>query len=320
MILCVTPNSSLDVTLAATGAALEEHAEVTWLAETAGGKGHNVARFLASLGHNTVAAGLAGGWTGQRVTQLLTASSVSPRLTETASRTRLFISVKDAAAGGDRSYHMPGPAATAGERDSLLRTVASLSEDADTVVIAGSFPEGTPAAYVTEMVRAAGRERTVADTRGDWLSAALRARPSMIRVNARELAAIGDCGPRPSPTSLAGLLAALAERYDVPSWWITMGREGAMGWDDGHCVLARPPDVTVRNITGAGDAFTAGLLDARIRGADLATMAADACGFAAAACEMPAAIPPAAGRAAQLATRVRVSRPGGSRPKTRDIR
>jgi tagatose 6-phosphate kinase len=320
MILCVTPNSSLDIALAATGAALEEHTEVTWLAETAGGKGHNVARFLASLGHHTVAAGLAGGWTGQRVTQLLTASSVSVRLTETVSRTRLFISVKDAAAGGDRSYHMPGLAATAAERDSLLQAVASLSGDADTVVIAGSFLEGTPATYAAEMVRAAGREHTVVDTRGVWLAAALHARPSMIRVNARELAAIANCGPRPSPTSLKGLLTALAERYDVPSWWITMGREGTIGWDDGHCVLARPPDITVRNITGAGDAFTAGLLDARMRGADLATMAADACGFASAACEMPAAIPPATERAAQLATRVRVSRPGRSQPKTKDIR
>jgi tagatose 6-phosphate kinase len=319
MILCVTPNSSLDITLTTTGANLEEHAEVTWLAETAGGKGHNVARFLASLGHQTVAAGMAGGWTGQRVTQLLAASSVNPRLTETVSRSRLFISVKDATAGGDRSYHMPGPVVTADERDSLLQTVASLSEDADTVVIAGSFPEGTPASYVAGMVRAAGPEHTVVDTRGGWLAAALRARPSMIRINVRELASIGDCGPRPSPSSLTKLLTALAERYDVPSWWITMGREGTMGWTDGHSVLARPPDVTVRNITGAGDAFTAGLLDARMRGANPATMAADACGFAAAVCEMPAAIPPALERAAQLASRVHVSRPGRSRPKTRNI-
>lgn len=51
-IVTVTPNGSLDFVLRRVGPPTREEQEVEPVAETAGGKGHNVARFLAAAGHS----------------------------------------------------------------------------------------------------------------------------------------------------------------------------------------------------------------------------------------------------------------------------
>ena len=61
MFVCVTPNGDLDLTLRLSRPFSELQAELELdaelVAETAGGKGHNVARFLAGLGHHRLANG-----------------------------------------------------------------------------------------------------------------------------------------------------------------------------------------------------------------------------------------------------------------------
>lgn len=64
MILTVTLNTALDITYRVP--ALRPHAShrVTEVTERPGGKGLNVARVLAALGHEVTVTGFAGGTTG----------------------------------------------------------------------------------------------------------------------------------------------------------------------------------------------------------------------------------------------------------------
>ncbi|MDQ0960956.1 tagatose 6-phosphate kinase [Streptomyces sp. B4I13] len=75
MILTVTLNTALDVTYRVP--ALVPHAShgVTDVRERPGGKGLNVARLLAALGHETTVTGFAGGTTGRILRDLLTGTA-----------------------------------------------------------------------------------------------------------------------------------------------------------------------------------------------------------------------------------------------------
>ena len=63
---------------------------------------------------------------------------------------------------------------------------------------------------------------------------------------------------------------------------MTLGAGGAL-WTDGHAVarVAAPPVAAVVDTTGAGDAFAAGWLAARRRGAEPAAALAVACALGA---------------------------------------
>lgn len=76
MILTVTLNTALDITYRVP--ALRPHAShrVTEVTERPGGKGLNVARVLAALGHEVTVTGFAGGTTGGVVREGLDRKSV----------------------------------------------------------------------------------------------------------------------------------------------------------------------------------------------------------------------------------------------------
>ena len=81
MIVTVTPNGSVDTVLLRLGPPGDEEQQVRPLAHTAGGKGHNVAQFLAAAGEAVTACGFAGGWAGRELEALLAASGVRADLT-----------------------------------------------------------------------------------------------------------------------------------------------------------------------------------------------------------------------------------------------
>ena len=83
---------------------------------------------------------------------------------------------------------------------------------------------------------------------------------------------------------------ALAGRF--PEVVVTLGGEGAV-WTDGAEVIRAPaePVQAVRDSTGAGDAFAAGLLSARMAGAPVADTLASGCRLAARAVTQSGARP-----------------------------
>lgn len=104
--------------------------------------------------------------------------------------------------------------------------------------------------------------------------------------NAAEAALLcaGGSGPVPGAREPADTAAELSVRLPGTTVVVTLGAAGALAARDGR-VVARAPSRPARAVdtTGAGDAFTGGLLAARLSGADLPAALAAGCAAGAAA-------------------------------------
>lgn len=252
MILTVTLNAALDVTY--TVGALVPHTthRVQDVAARAGGKGINVARVLSALGHEVMATGLAGGATGAAIRADLAASGLPHELCAVGADSRRTVTVTD---GRDATgFHEPGSQVSAREWDEFRRSYTRLVRAADVVVCSGSLPAGLPSdAYAVLVgIAAAYGVRTVVDSDGAPLRAALGARPDVVKPNAAELLATTDVAD--------SVVAADALRAGGAGAVVaTLGAEGLLALTEEGAWRVRPPDRLDGNPTGAGDACAAGL-------------------------------------------------------------
>jgi tagatose 6-phosphate kinase len=299
-IVTVTPNGSVDLVLRRVGLPSREEQWVDLVAETAGGKGHNVARFLAAVGHSVTACGFAGGWTGDALRTLLAESGVSPRLTTIAGQTRRYTTfIGDGRAR--QSYRAAGPEVDAEEVGRLVEDIEVAAAEATTVVLAGSLPPGAPVDLFETIARVVGPARVVLDSSGDALMAGIRARPAMVKVNRDEMGIFGEPPVETlDPAEWDPFLERLAAQTGIEAWWVTLGAAGAVGRVNGRTIGVAAPAVAAVNSTGAGDAFLAGLLDARLLGASPDRAAAIGVAWASTLCEQDAPWPPDRSRIGKL--------------------
>ena len=253
MILTITLNPAWDVTYQVEALTPGHSHRVLQVAGQAGGKGVNVSRVLAARGVATTATGVVGGATGRAATAELRAAGVAGAWLDADLETRTTVAVVTPD-GAATLFNEPGPAAGGPVRQALLRHLEPLVAQADLVVLAGSLPPWAPVdAYlqITELAAAAGRP-VVVDAGGAALTAALPARPELVKPNRAELAeATGTADLR---AGARALLAAGARRVVV-----TDGAQGMYGFAEGTGWHALPPRLDAVNPTGAGDAALAAL-------------------------------------------------------------
>lgn len=305
MIITVTPNGSLDLTLERVGAPAGDEQSVRLLAETAGGKGHNVARFLVAAGHDVTALGFAGGQVGLRLAAMLREGGVPTDLTPIDGQTRQDVTILGTSPVR-RSYVMTGPTVTADDCGRLTAAVRAAAPGVRFVVLAGSLPPGSPVGLYADIINAVRPTPVILDSSGDALVAGVEAGPWMIKINRDELGVFEPRLPAADAPAAAWSrsLAALAARTAVTCWWVTLGEAGSVGWVEGEVIRTPGPRIEVVNTLGAGDAFLAGLLHAHLRNASLREAAVEANAWAGAACELPAPTPPDPTRIAALVQQI----------------
>ncbi|MFI5525860.1 1-phosphofructokinase family hexose kinase [Streptomyces platensis] len=255
MILTVTLNAALDITYRVPRLHPHTTNRITEVSERPGGKGLNVARVLAALGHRTVATGFAGGGTGQALRALLAETEVTDALVPVGGATRRTVAVVDAATGDTTQLNEPGPVVSPAEWDTFLGTYRELLGEARAVALCGSLPPGVPVdvyARLTRAARSAGVP-VLLDTSGEPLRRGLAARPDLAKPNADELAALtGSTEP---------LRAARdTRRRGAHAVAASLGPDGMLAVTPDGTWQAAPPRRIAGNPTGAGDSAVAGLL------------------------------------------------------------
>ncbi|MFE0188794.1 1-phosphofructokinase family hexose kinase [Streptomyces sp. NPDC058989] len=255
MILTVTLNAALDITYRVPRLRPHSTHRVTEVSERPGGKGLNVARVLAALGHRTVATGFAGGGTGEALRALLADTEVTDALVPVGGATRRTVAVVDAATGDTTQLNEPGPTVSPAEWEAFLGTYRELLGEARAVALCGSLPPGVPVdvyARLTRTARTAGVP-VLLDTSGEPLRRGLAARPDLAKPNADELAALtGSTEP---------LRAARdARRRGAHAVAASLGADGMLAVTADGAWQAAPPHRFAGNPTGAGDSAVAGLL------------------------------------------------------------
>ncbi|MEU9898841.1 1-phosphofructokinase family hexose kinase [Streptomyces phaeochromogenes] len=256
MILTVTLNTALDITYRVRGLRPHTSHRVTEVIERPGGKGLNVARVLAALGHEVTVTGFVGGATGRAVQEQLThTAGVVDALVPVAGATRRTIAVADTATGDTTQLNEPGPAISPAEWSAFQEAYEVLLRSASAVALCGSLPPGVPVGAYAQLVRTA---RALAvpvllDTSGEPLRRGIAARPDIVKPNADELAELtGSHDPSQATRD--------ARRRGAHSVVASLGAEGLLARTPDGDWHAAPPRAVHGNPTGAGDSVVAGLL------------------------------------------------------------
>ncbi|MGW7344671.1 1-phosphofructokinase family hexose kinase [Streptomyces sp. NPDC054854] len=264
MILTVTLNTALDITHRVPRLRPHTTHRVAVVAERPGGKGLNVARVLAALGHEVTATGFAGGPAGTVVRELLAASpGVVDALLPCAGGTRRTLAVVDETTGDTTQFNEPGPQITATEWAAFLAHYTELVAGARAVALCGSLPPGVPVGAYATLVRSARAAGVpvLLDTGGEALRRGIAARPEMIKPNAAELAELtGSRDPLPATRD--------ARRRGAHAVITSLGPAGLLAATPHGTWRATPPRPLSGNPTGAGDSAVAGLLSALTEGLD----------------------------------------------------
>ncbi|MFF4299075.1 1-phosphofructokinase family hexose kinase [Streptomyces vinaceus] len=264
MILTVTLNTALDVTHHVPKLIPHTSHRVTAVSERAGGKGLNVARVLAALGHEVTATGFAGGRTGAVVRELLAGTArLTDALVPCAGTTRRTLAVVDEASGDTTQFNEPGPPIGSAEWAAFLGRYEDLLAGAAAVALCGSLPPGVPVGAYAVLVRAARAAGVpvLLDTSGEALRRGVAARPEMIKPNAAELAELtGSREPLQATRD--------ARRRGAHAVVTSLGPGGLLAATPQGTWQAAPPRALTGNPTGAGDSAVAGLLSALTEGLD----------------------------------------------------
>ncbi len=179
MIVTVTLNAALDRTLTVPGFQIGYRHRSSDVLAIAGGKGINVARALKLLEVPVVATGLAGGRTGTRIVEELTAEAILNDFVRIAHESRTSSAVVDPTSGTYTEINEWGPEVTAAELDLLGEKLHYLARGADFVVLAGSLPRRVPTSFYADVIRNLARRdvRVVLDSEGEALRAGVEAGP-----------------------------------------------------------------------------------------------------------------------------------------------
>ncbi len=269
MIITVTLNAAIDKSLSVPNFRLGRRHRTVEQRTMAGGKGVNIARALKTLGQPVIATGFAGGPTGTRIVDQLTAESILNDFVRIREESRTNTAVYDPTNGEQTEINERGPAISDSELELFYDKLLYLSRGADMVVIAGSLPRAVDVDVYATMVRELRKAGvlTIVDTDGEPLRQSVRAEPDVISPNmleAEELVGheFNDDEDR---------LIAVGEMIDHGA------REAIMTLEDGCLASVQvdgrparlrvtiPPRDAVAGV-GAGDAFLAGYVAARYVG------------------------------------------------------
>ncbi|MEU1401386.1 1-phosphofructokinase family hexose kinase [Streptomyces sp. NPDC005728] len=285
MILTVTLNTALDITYRVRS--LRPHAShrVSDVIERPGGKGVNVARVLAALGHEVTVTGFAGGATGRAVRDRLAGTpGVTDALVPVTGATRRTIAVVDELSGDTTQLNEPGPHISPTEWGAFLDRYEELLPSASAVALSGSLPPGVPVGAYAGLIRTA---RTLGvpvllDTSGEPLRRGVAARPDIIKPNSDELAELtGSHEPLRATQD--------ARRRGAHAVIASLGPEGLLAVTPEGRWRAAPPAHVHGNPTGAGDSAVAGLLSGLVEHLPWPDRLARAIALSAATVRAPAA-------------------------------
>lgn len=268
-ILTLTLNPALDLSIELERLRLGEVNRTLETHLIAAGKGVNVARVLAGLGHDVMVSGFLGTDNDGPFLRAFEALGAEDAFIRVPGETR--INAKLAEADG-RVTDINGPGAPIdgnawqGLLDWLDARLADADRRPDAVVIAGSLPPGVSPSDQAELIR---RLRITGlpvwvDTSGEALVAAIAACPTAVKPNEQELATWAGTSVSTPQARLKAALWLYAR--GIEEVVISSGPEDVLWVSRRGAWLAVPPRLTVASTVGAGDTLVAAMLHGLLSG------------------------------------------------------
>jgi 1-phosphofructokinase len=245
----------------------------------AGGKGVNVASFLAHVGFPVVVTGLLGDANLEPFVRLFAEKGIVDRFVRVPGLTRVNVKIVDEVQDRVTDINFPGLRVANDHVAGLHAAIDALADDCEWFVLSGSVPSGVGDTVYAELVaRLKRRGKTVVlDASGPPMAAAIAAAPDVIKPNIEELQEL--VGRRLSSHAEVVEAARALVGRGIGLVAVSMGKDGAVFVENGAAVLAVPPKIVVKSTVGAGDAMVAGIVTGTVRALDLADRARLATAF-----------------------------------------
>ena len=262
-ILVVALNPSIDVEWIVPTVRWEEKNSIVSERRWAGGKGVNVARWLAQLGGEVELLLPIGGAHGEELLHELRANGIVTHSIKLREETRANIVITPAK-GRQLRFNPAGPTVFPNEWAQIKSALRTFSRRAAVAVFSGSMPPCVPPAGYRELISIAQRAglKCILDCDGAPFAQAVRARPLLVKPNAHELQQW--CGHRLQ--TRREILDAAKALSTVTREWVLVSRGQApallVNSVLGQLLEAGSVRGPVVNTLGAGDAMLAGAVKA----------------------------------------------------------
>ncbi|MGL5295513.1 MAG: 1-phosphofructokinase [Culicoidibacterales bacterium] len=268
MIYTCTFNPAIDLVLPVPTLTLGDLNRVSNEAFVPGGKGINMSVILRRLGHDNVATGFLGGFTGEYIKTALQAEDITPRFVTVDGITRMNVKLK-----GDveTEINASGPIVDVHAFNELMVYFESVLQTDDTVFLAGTAAPGMNADAYTAIAKLCAEKsvKLVLDTTKDYLTACLPYGPFIIKPNHHELGELFDV-TIDNQASLIHYAKELQKR-GAKNVLISQGGDGAtLITETGDVYRSNIPKGTLVNSVGAGDSMLAGFMATYLQTQDYA--------------------------------------------------
>jgi tagatose 6-phosphate kinase len=266
VIITVTLNPALYVHYQADRLVQGAANEVGRVRHEAGGRGLAVARLLHTFGHEVVAAGLAGGSSGELIRIELARAGVATQFTRITAESRRVVRVADASTGLVTSFDEPAPYITTEELGRLAADYRAMLDGATAVVLCGSLPAGLPAetyGSLTSYATGAGVP-VILDAGGSALRYGAARGPALAIPDSRETAG-PDAADAEAADRLAGELMAIGAASVVllterGTRAVTAEGQWHAAITPGANALGEQGDASEETLAGRRDALVAGFV------------------------------------------------------------
>jgi 1-phosphofructokinase len=222
-----------------------------------GGKGINAAFTLGKLDADCIALGFAGSDTFSAYEDKLKKVGVEADLIALEGKTRENLKIVDLSSGKDTEFNQPGFQVGAQDLSLLNSVVEKHLPDTDWLILSGSLPPGVPTNFYYDMISLAKSKgtRTCLDTSGLPLLEGISARPDILRINLSEFRELIHASLEDEKELVREIVHF--QKTGVDTLVISLGSQGAIGFDGRDMLKLKIPAISPVSLTGAGDAMTA---------------------------------------------------------------
>ncbi|PJE80778.1 Tagatose-6-phosphate kinase [invertebrate metagenome] len=258
MIVTVTLNPAIDQTVQVEKLSVGSVNRALGIIEIAGGKGINVARVLADLGHEVRATGFMGVKSHPFFHAYFKQHRIQDRFVSVYGKVRTNIKLVDRSDSTVTDINLPGFSVVDSQLTSVFDPIQQLPEST-WVAVCGSLPEGISLDAFERFlarIKSAGMKLAI-DTSGPALTQALAVKPDLIKPNIHELEALA--GKALSPREAVSYARGLIKR-GIGTVVLSSGAGGAWFLSGQQTLLAVPGRVDVVSTVGAGDSMVAACL------------------------------------------------------------
>ncbi|HST43281.1 MAG TPA: 1-phosphofructokinase family hexose kinase [Conexibacter sp.] len=269
MIITVTLNTAIDKTLEVPNFRIGRRHRSVDQTTMPGGKGVNVARAIKRLGRPVIATGFAGGATGTRIVEALTAESVLTDFIRIGEESRTNTAVLDPTTGIQTEINERGPAVTEREMELFRDKLLYLAQGADICVFAGSLPRQVDTDIYGSMIKELRKlgVTTIVDTDGEPLRHAVRAEPDVISPNVLEAEELVGHEFNDDEDRMLAVAEIVEQGPREAIMTVPDGVFAKVATDNGpQLYRVRVEQQEARAAVGSGDAFLAGYVAARYTG------------------------------------------------------